>query len=178
VHTSSEVTIVDTEPTTGYRLPTTVFTLGYEGLSLDAYVRTLVEHGAGIVLDVREVPWSRKPGFSKAALEAALASAGIRYAHLRSCGNPSEIRKSGSDTSEILGRYRDYLDAHPKIVDDLLILVEDANAGGRPACLTCFERLPEACHRSVLANALSARRPDLEVVHLEGSDPRETPLLA
>jgi uncharacterized protein (DUF488 family) len=156
----------------------TLFTLGYEGISLDTYVRTLVESGVGIVLDVRETPWSRKQGFSKAPLEAALASSGIRYAHLRACGNPSEIRKSGSETSDILARYREHLTDHPKIADDLLILVEQAAEGGRPACLTCFERSPDACHRSVLADALTERRPDLEVVHLEGADPRDAPLFA
>jgi uncharacterized protein (DUF488 family) len=169
---------VDAEPITDYRLPTTVFTLGYEGISLDTYVRTLLDHGVGIVLDVRETPWSRKPGFSKAVLESALASSGIRYAHLRSCGNPTEIRKSGASTHEVLERYREYLGGHGKIVEDLLILVEEWAGGGRPACLTCFERAPEACHRSVLTDALTARRPGLEVTHLEGSDPREAPLFA
>jgi len=143
-----------------------VFTLGYEGVSLEAYVRTLVDNGVGIVLDVRETPWSRKPGFSKVELEAALARAGIRYAHVRAAGNPSEIRKSGSD--DVLALYGEYLEAHPKIVDELLVLVEQDRA-----CLTCYESLPSHCHRSVLTDALASRRPDLEVVHLFGDDSRE-----
>jgi hypothetical protein len=58
------------------------------------------------------------------------------------------------------------------------MLVEDADAGGRPACLTCFERSPDACHRSVLAAALAERRSDVEVVHLQGVDPHEATLFA
>jgi uncharacterized protein (DUF488 family) len=146
-----------------------LFTLGYEGLSVDAYVDALRENGVGIVLDVRETPWSRKPGFSKAPLEAALAEAGIRYAHVRSAGNPAEIRKSGADAAEILARYREHLAAHGKIVDDLLLMVEQWSDGGRPACLTCFERAPSACHRSIIAEAMAARTPDLEVIHLGGT---------
>jgi uncharacterized protein (DUF488 family) len=143
-----------------------LFTLGYQGLTVQDYVAALEAAGAGVVLDVREVPWSRKPGFSKSPLAAALDAAGIEYLHVKSAGNPASIRKAATSAGETLQAYREHLRQNPDAVDELLAHIRGAAGRCRAACLTCFERLPEECHRSVLVEALLERDPSIEVVHL------------
>jgi uncharacterized protein (DUF488 family) len=132
--------------------------IGYQGRSLDAVVGALVAAGVETLIDVRELPWSRRAEFSKQALAKRLESQGIRYVHLPSAGNPRAIRKSGAGTAEILARYRAHVAEHPAVLDDLL-----AAAGGAPAALLCYEAEAAACHRSVLLEALAARHPELRV---------------
>ena len=148
-------------------------TLGYQGLTLEAYVATLEAAGVGVLLDVREVPWSRKPGFSKKPLSLALEAAGVEYLHVKSAGNPSAIRKTAPSPAECMRMYGEYLDRTPDVVDELLAHVRAAWSRNLVPCLTCFERLPEECHRKVLADALAARDPSIAVEHLEaGAQPR------
>jgi uncharacterized protein (DUF488 family) len=143
-----------------------VYTLGYQGINLETYVGILKAAGVGLVVDVREVPWSRKPGFSKAQLQAALQTANIAYIHIRSAGNPSSNRKTAKSPADCLRRYRTYLQQNDECLDILLDLIGEATQNGRPACLTCFERLPDDCHRSILIDFLSARCSTLSVFHL------------
>ena len=143
-----------------------VFTIGYQGISLPDYVEILSSHGIGIVLDVRETPWSRKPGFSKSQLSRALEGAGIQYQHVRSAGNPSENRKTAESVKDCLQKYRKHLRRHFGCLDELLDLIKVAEASGRPACLTCFEKMPEECHRSILVEALRKVEPRLHSTDL------------
>lgn len=69
-----------------------IFTFGYEGLSVDAFVQRLKTTGIETVVDVRANPLSRKPGFSKRALAAALSPASIAYIHLPAMGCPKPVR--------------------------------------------------------------------------------------
>jgi uncharacterized protein (DUF488 family) len=143
-----------------------VFTLGYQGLDLEAYVKRLAESGVGLVLDVREKPWSRKPGFSRFRLEEALTVAGIGYVHVRSAGNPSSNRKTAKNSAECLSRYRQYLRSNGDCLEELLSFIRDADKMGRPACLTCYEKLHTECHRSILLSAISKTCRSLKAVHL------------
>jgi Domain of unknown function DUF488 len=72
-----------------------IFTFGYEGLSLDAFIRRLKTEGVETVLDVRANPLSRKPGFSRRAFSTALNSASIAYMHLPAMGCPKPVRDPG-----------------------------------------------------------------------------------
>ena len=108
------------------------------------------------MIDVRELPWSRRAEFSKKALAERLAREGIRYVHVRAAGNPRANRKSGASSEEILARYREHLARTPGVLDEIL-----AAAGGRPAALLCYEADAAACHRSVLLEELAALRPEL-----------------
>src|SRR6202044_2139648 len=74
-----------------------LYTLGYQGVDVDTYVRTLKEAGVGIVVDVRETPWSHKRGFCKNILSSELSKAGIEYVHVKSAGNPKENRRTAPD---------------------------------------------------------------------------------
>jgi uncharacterized protein (DUF488 family) len=129
--------------------------IGYQGRSVDELVERL--HAASIttLIDVREVPFSRRVEFAKTKLAARLAQAGIRYTHVPAAGNPKENRKSG-DSPAVLARYRAHLAKTPGVLEAIL-----AAAGGEPAALLCYEADPDACHRSVLLERLRAAYPEL-----------------
>jgi uncharacterized protein (DUF488 family) len=135
--------------------------IGYQGLGADELIERLRAAGIAVVLDVRELPWSRRAEFSKRALAEGLARAGIDYVHVRAAGNPRENRKSGGTSAEILARYRAHLAGTPGVLDALL----DA-AAGRPAALLCYEADAAACHRSVLLAALAEQHPQWTVLDL------------
>jgi len=143
-----------------------VYTLGYQQINLDDYVDALVEAGVGIVLDVRQTAWSYKEGFSKSRLQAALKSVSIDYVHIPSAGNPSSNRRTAKSTAECLRRYRTYLRHNSDCVDELLSHIKKAAKSGRPACLTCYEKKPSDCHRSILIEALEIVEPRLRPAHL------------
>jgi uncharacterized protein (DUF488 family) len=141
-------------------------TIGYEGTTLDAVLGTLQAAGVGLLVDVRAVASSRRPGFSKRQLAAGLDGVGIGYLHLRSLGTPAEGRQAAR-----AGRHdelRRIYEAHLATASAREGLAELAGlvAGGRQVCLLCFERQAEHCHRSMVAGALGGGR-ELTVVHLQ-----------
>jgi len=73
-----------------------IFTIGYEGATMDAFLATLREAGVEQVIDVRALPLSRRPGFSKNILAATLKDSGIGYIHLKALGTP----KPGRDAAK------------------------------------------------------------------------------
>lgn len=143
-----------------------VFTLGYERLAPELYVSTLVDHGVGLVIDVREYAWSHRPAFVKTVLERNLAAAGIGYVHCKAAGNPKAVRKAAKQPAEWIPQYRQYLSEHVSAVREVLELIGEANSEDRYACLTCYERDAANCHRSVLIEELTKLEPQLSAVHL------------
>lgn len=139
-----------------------IFTIGYEGATVGEFVDALKSAGVERVIDVRAVPNSRRPGFSKTPLRNALAEAGIDYVHLRALGTPADGRAAAR-----AGRHKDL----ERIYAGQLELPE-AIAGGaqmldlaqdKPSAVLCYERDPAVCHRTLLLDAVA---PDAEVVHL------------
>ena len=143
-----------------------VFTLGYQGLGLDLYTETLTTAGVGVLIDVRETPWSYNRRYIKSVLERTMVAAEIDYVHLRECGNPSANRKSAVSVKDCLAKYRRYLRKNSDCLITLLDHVRIADDTGRPACLTCYEREPHDCHRSILLEFLAKADPSLEINHL------------
>ena len=141
----------------------TIYTLGYQGISLDEYITLVKEHPIRLVIDVRAVAWSHKPGFAKDAMQSGLRKAGIDYLHLQSAGNP--FRKDG-DGEDVMMKYRDYLQKHPECLDRIEAEIGQAAKDNESICLTCFEKAPEDCHRSIIDEFLLARNPRLYVIHL------------
>ena len=127
-----------------------LFTIGYQGRTVSGLVRALVDAGVERVIDVRELPLSRKRGFSKTPLSAALAEVGIAYVHLRAAGNP--YRHEAHDIERCLALYRAHLDRRPDVVDEIRQLATAA-----PAALLCAEADPSHCHRSVIARKAATR---------------------
>jgi uncharacterized protein (DUF488 family) len=143
----------------------TLFTIGYEQhRSPSSLIDALREAGVQRLVDVRELPLSRRRGFSKTALATALDDAGIKYEHVRALGNPKPYRdlyKEGR-VREGEKRYRKHLHngSYPALVELGETLDDSAT------CLLCFEADHDACHRSVIVEALDDRLDELDVVHL------------
>ena len=142
------------------------YSLGYEGISLDRYVDVLKSHSISIVVDVRETPWSYKPGFSKKPLEQRLAFEGITYIHVKAAGNPSKNRKKGLPPDEVIELYKEHLDSDPSCLQEILELIR-ANSSGS-VCLLCFEKMPHECHRKVILDRIAEQGCRLITCHLNG----------
>jgi uncharacterized protein (DUF488 family) len=144
----------------------TVFTIGYEQHRRpETLIAALGAAGVRRIVDVRELPLSRRRGFSKTALASALEDAKIEYEHVRALGNPKRFRdmyRSGR-RREGERRYRAHL--HNGSYPALVALGETLE--DEPTCLLCFEAAHEECHRAVIVQALEARLSKLEVVHLQ-----------
>lgn len=144
----------------------TLFTIGYEGLSPDRLHAALKAADVAVLADVRAVANSRKRGFSKGALKAGLAEAGLGYEHFRSLGTPKSGREAARAHDAGLMR-RIYCEEVLDTADGGLALdALAALAAERPVCLLCFERDPARCHRRVLAERLAPR--GFEAVDLYG----------
>ncbi|WP_423141099.1 DUF488 family protein [Parablastomonas sp. CN1-191] len=143
---------------------TTLFTIGYEGASLPDFIATLAEAGVEHVLDVRELPQSRRPGFSKKALAQALGEADIGYSHCKQLGDPKHGREAArrGNMAEFRMIFEAHLDleASRKALEDAAIVATRA-----PTALLCYERDPKDCHRSLVAKRLLGLR-SLRVRHL------------
>ena len=132
----------------------TLFTIGYEGLDLPRFLKFLTCHRIQILVDVRELAFSRKKGFSKTALSGALTETGIRYVHLSKLGSPRDVRHALHDEEDydaFFRAYRQHLEKQEDAIDELLDLIEE----GTGICLMCFEKDHEKCHRSLLAEYVS-----------------------
>ena len=126
-----------------------IFTIGYEGATQAELIAALGAAGVERVVDVRAVPLSRKPGFSKNVLGAGLARAGIDYVHLKALGTPPEGREAARrGRHDVLERvYAAQLET-PEAAVQAAQMIELAEE--EPSALLCFERDPAACHRSLV----------------------------
>ena len=133
-------------------MTSTLYTLGYEKRSLSEFIAILRQRAIDTIIDVRDVPWSHKPGFSKAPLKQALEDAGIEYLHAGIAGNPKWLRSAADSPTEMLDWYTWYLAEFPEIEAELHEILAEKLGNRRQVCLVCFERDPDQCHRSILAN--------------------------
>ena len=133
-------------------------TLGYERRSIDEFVGLLVEANIDVLVDVRETAWSHKPGFSKGALEQRLRKVDVEYIHASFAGNPRWLRREAPAHADCLAWYDWYLDEFHEIVESFDDLIRELAELGLRACLTCFERHADDCHRGILASRWQARR--------------------
>jgi uncharacterized protein (DUF488 family) len=139
-----------------------IFTIGYESTTVAEFLAALEQAGVERVIDVRAVPNSRRPGFSKNVLRNALAEVGIDYVHLRALGTPADGRAAAR-----AGRHQDL----ERIYAGQLELPEAIAQGAqmlelakeKPSALLCYEREPGGCHRTLLLRTVA---PGAEVVDL------------
>jgi uncharacterized protein (DUF488 family) len=129
-----------------------LFTIGYEQTAPGPVLAELRRAKVKILVDVRAVAASRKPGFSKRQLAAALDEIGIRYLHLQRLGTPAEGRQAAraGDTKTLWRIYEKHLKTPDatEAMDELLVLARSKQR----ICLLCFERDPGMCHRSRIAD--------------------------
>ena len=132
-----------------------IYTVGYEGRSVDEFVSSLRANDVRLVVDVREAPISRKRGFAKTALAGVLAEAGIGYRHLRALGCPKVIRdryKADGDWPGYTRSFMEHLDGQEAALAELAAL-----SGAQPTALLCYEADFNRCHRTYVARRLAAR---------------------
>lgn len=139
-----------------------IFTIGYEATTMEEFLAALKNAGVERVIDVRALPLSRRPGFSKNILAASLRDVGIEYVHLRNLGTPKPGRDAAKkgDVKTLRAVYDNQLglpEAQAEVAQ-MRALAEE-----KPSALLCFERDPGHCHRTLL---LAAEAPDAEVVDL------------
>ena len=139
-----------------------ICTIGYEGATVDEFIAALKAAGVERVIDVRALPLSRRPGFSKSPLRAALDEVGIDYVHLKALGTPSAGRTAArAGRHEDMARiYAGQLELPEAIAQSAQML---ALADEKPSALLCMEREPAHCHRTLLLDAVAA---DADVVDL------------
>jgi uncharacterized protein (DUF488 family) len=134
-----------------------LFTVGYEGSKPSDLFASLQASGVTLLIDVRDVPISRKPGFSKTALAEGLDGAGIRYLHLKGLGDPKSGRIAARE-----GRFS----AFRQIFCARMSTPEAVTAASKSvSCLLCFEQDHTNCHRCIVAESM-AQRGKFSLVHL------------
>ena len=136
---------------TGKAKNSVLFTVGYEGRQQGELLAMLAANKVDRVIDIRELPLSRRRGFSKTPLGEALRGAGIEYVHLRIAGNPYRRERNDMPREVLLAKYDAHVDESPEVVREVA-----ASARGRRAALLCYEAAPEECHRSRLAPRVAA----------------------
>lgn len=139
-----------------------IFTIGYEATTMDEFIAALKKAGVERVIDVRAVPLSRRPGFSKNILAASLKDAGIDYVGLKALGTPKAGRDAAKkgDVATLEAVYETQLGL-PEAQVQAAQMRE--LAAEKPSALLCFERNPEHCHRTLL---LEAEGEGAEVINL------------
>jgi len=139
-----------------------VFTIGYEGATVGEFLKALTDAGVKRVIDVRAVPNSRRPGFSKTPLRNALAEEEIDYVHLRALGTPADGRAAAR-----AGRHDDLVRIYAGQLELPEAIAQGAQmldlASETPSAVLCYERDPADCHRTLLLSAIAS---DAEVEHL------------
>ena len=143
----------------------TLFTIGYEQTPAKSVLDELEQAGVKLLVDVRAVASSRRPGFSKSQLAAGLDERGIAYVHLRGLGTPKEGRlaaRSGQyDTlQKIYAKHLKTAQAKEEL-DELSALVMKSG----PVCILCYERDHRHCHRRWIAEIIE-ERDDVRVENL------------
>jgi uncharacterized protein (DUF488 family) len=139
-----------------------IFTIGYEGATMSDFIAALTSAGVRQVIDVRALPLSRRPGFSKTPLRGALSEAGIDYVHLRALGTPASGREAARKGrhDDLRRIYAGQLELPEAIAQGAQMV---ALAAELPSALLCYEREPAGCHRSLLLEAVA---PDAERIDL------------
>lgn len=130
-----------------------VWTIGYEQTTMADFLAALKGAGVEVVADVRAIAASRRPGFSKTALAANLAEAGIGYQHFRALGTPADGRAAAraGRHAELERIYSSQLEL-PEAMAQGAALAD--LAGEKRVALLCYEREPGCCHRTLLREAM------------------------
>jgi uncharacterized protein (DUF488 family) len=136
-----------------------VFTIGYEGLTIDAFLNKLIANNITMVVDVRNNPQSMKYGFSKKSFKQYIESAGMKYIHIPELGIPSSMRRGLGTSVSHESLFRKYetelLPNHEEAQKQLLNLIEEYSR----IVLVCFEADYHCCHRNTLVEHLNNNKP-------------------
>lgn len=144
----------DNQTSSGDQSLLDVFTIGYEGTDLPVFVQRLLDARIETLVDVRDLPASRKKGFSKNPLRIALEEHGIAYVHMKPLGDPKAGRMAAraGDHDSFVTIFTEHMESDQ--AKDALQELADLVVTTR-ACLMCFERHHVACHRKIVVEQLS-----------------------
>ncbi|WP_018153489.1 DUF488 domain-containing protein [Methanothermococcus thermolithotrophicus] len=140
-----------------------IYTVGYEGKSIDDFINILKKEHIDVLIDVREYPLSRKKGFSKTALSNYLESNGIKYIHMKLLGSPKPLRDRLKSKSISFKEFATQYIKYVRTQDETLSILEDY-ASSHKCVLMCYEKDWEVCHRNLIANILCSR--GFGVIHI------------
>ena len=147
-----------------------LYTIGYEGAAQAALLRTLLDYDIETLVDIRELPQSRKPGLSKKTLAAGAEGHGIAYAHIRALGSPRDLRhkrRVDHDQAAFREGFIEYLATQDEAMQVLI-----ARARTQRCCLLCYEADARICHRWFVAERAEAMTGGaLTPVHLAITEP-------
>ena len=132
-----------------------LYTIGYEGRDIESFVAELKNLGIQCLIDVREMPISRKTGFSKSELANRLIEDKIQYVHLRELGAPKEFRSALKDDKNygvFFEKMGVYLSGQQQAIEDAYRYIITTKC-----CVMCFERLADQCHRRVIIEKIKER---------------------
>ncbi len=143
-----------------------LYTIGYEGKSIDGFINHLKQEGISTLVDVREIPISRKKGFSKTILSQHLKKNNIEYVHFKKLGSPKLLRKKvfvDNDYNYFFKEYSKYLKTQIDIIEELYQTILSETC-----CLMCFEKEAEYCHRKIVAEEIKNRDGNgLKIKHIK-----------
>jgi uncharacterized protein (DUF488 family) len=144
-----------------------LFTIGYEGISLEKYINKLIINNVSVLCDVRKNAFSYKYGFSKKQLETACTGVGIKYIHIPALGIESEDRKDLRSQKDYDILFNTYETTVLKSNDGTIKLIDNLLKSNKRVALTCFEKNPMQCHRSRVAKQLmNIENKDYTLTHL------------
>lgn len=131
-----------------------MYTIGYEGLTIGEFTDILQAHAIDVLIDVRELPLSRKKGFSKNLLSKTVTNLEIQYMHMRELGAPRKVRHSLRETGDWLlycKGYSNVLEEQTQALKKIALLAKTQRV-----CLMCFEEDYKTCHRSLITEKMLA----------------------
>lgn len=136
-----------------------VFTIGYEKATLQEFVHTLQREKITHLIDIRAIPWSRRPEFAQSNLSVSLKAQNISYRHMKALGNPAKAHGATTVSHQ----------PYPQIFLEHLQTPEAQNAldeikrliASAPTGLLCYERSALQCHRSLVTAALASSHVDV-----------------
>lgn len=134
---------------------TLLYTIGYEGRDLKEFALRLKDFDIQTLVDVRDIPFSRKIGFSKTPLSQYLQEFGIEYIHIKQLGSPKDLRdkvKADGNYEDFYKEYSNHIQAQQGSIETLYQIVVRTLA-----CIMCYERNPYNCHRLVVAEEIKKR---------------------
>jgi uncharacterized protein (DUF488 family) len=134
-----------------------ISTIGYEGRTIEGYFNELLRSGVTLLCDVRRNPISRKYGFSKSTLAKGCEGVGIGYEHLPELGIASEQRQNLDTQADYDALFEDYESEQLPLQGNALMKIREWIVSGARVALTCYERLPQQCHRHCVAEAIETK---------------------
>ena len=137
-----------------------IYHVGYEKQEIDVFIKHLKKSKIQTLIDVRELPLSRKKGFSKNSLKNFLHNNDIDYVHIRQLGTPKKMRKDLKESGDYLDffkKYRIYIkDKHTEIKKLVKMLKY------KTLCIMCFEKDSQLCHRSIVLDEVQKEIPKIK----------------